>query len=227
MADINFCTLGTSTIAASITTGTAGAYSVNNVIDGYQGGHNHHFYWIEAALSGSNAVIDATVTVTFENAADITRVESWHFIHPTPGYAPPVTVKRVQLYYDSSWNSILTISGRLPNQQVASGDWESVTKIRYELDMSSAAASYAVAMGELRAWGTVSAATVDYDDEGIRMYDGTDTISIAVRDATDDDVLRIYDGSDVKGIILVATTDSYASKFRVYDGSDVKSIRKL
>ncbi len=225
---INFCTLSTSSVAASVATGTA-TTSVSLIKDGVASSGAGSFYQLRATYTGGTYKVAATATITFAEAADITSVESWH----TFGGAFSGT-RRVQLFYSAAWTSVLNISGGSPNQQVANGSWASVTKIRYDINITTGSRPqtglpiYGALLGELRAYGTVAAAEDDYDDNGIRMYDGTDSIALAMRTATDDDPLRIYDGNEVKGFVLVATTDDYASKFRVKTENDgTKALRRL
>ena len=226
---INFCTLGTSTVAASVTTGSA-ATAVSLIKDGIATSAASSFYQLQAAYTSGAYKVVATATITFAEDADITSVESWH----TFGSSGFTGTRAVQLYYSSAWTTVLNISGGSPNQQVANGSWSGVSKIRYNINVTTGAAGqvffpvYGALLGELRAFGTVTASPDDYDDEGIRMYDGVDTISLAMRTATDADPLRIRVGRITKGFILVATTDAYASKFRVKTEDDgVKSLRKL
>ena len=224
---INICTLGTSVAAASWTYATIVDGTPNTLRDGVTTGD----YGIQSESLFDRRII-GTATITFAEAADITSVESVHKyrLYPSSSYA------YVQLYYDGAWTTVLSLSGASFNQQVANGSWEGVTKIRYNVYAPHEDPLPAgVFFYELRAFGTVAASPEEYDDEGIRMYDGDDMISLAMRDATDDDPLRIYTGEVdeegdpvIKAFILVATDDDYASKFRVETESDgIKSLRKL
>ena len=63
-------------------------------------------------------------------------------------------------------------------------------------------------------------------DYGLRGYDGSDTVTFAC-ETTATSKLRFADKNDTeRGILLVATDDANASKFRFYDGATTKALAK-
>jgi len=66
-----------------------------------------------------------------------------------------------------------------------------------------------------------------YQDVGLRVYDGTGTISIAVEPlGTLTSPLRIYKNGNIYGIALVDPSDPDASKIRIQASSGIKALRK-
>lgn len=66
------------------------------------------------------------------------------------------------------------------------------------------------------------------EDIGIRYrQDGEDDGYTTAYDYTAAEKLRMYDGTDVLSVPLVATGHGLVSKVRIYDGSNVKSLMKL
>lgn len=65
-------------------------------------------------------------------------------------------------------------------------------------------------------------------DCGLRVYDGTQTISIACEDpASVSSPLRIAKNGNIYGIVLVDTTDPNASKIRIKTSSGIKALKKF
>lgn len=66
-----------------------------------------------------------------------------------------------------------------------------------------------------------------YQDIGLRVFDGTQTVAIAVELGTLTSPLRITKDGVIYGIALVDPSDSHASKLRVKITSGIKALRKL
>ena len=67
-----------------------------------------------------------------------------------------------------------------------------------------------------------------YVDCGLRIYDGTAINTIACEPlGTVTSPLRIFNGLNTYGIVLVDTSDAYASKARIYTPSGIKALRRL
>ena len=68
----------------------------------------------------------------------------------------------------------------------------------------------------------------DYEDIGLRIYDGTQIVAIAVKDYDlTSKIFRIEKNGKTYGILLVDSTDPNASKIRVFDGNSIKALRKI
>lgn len=64
-------------------------------------------------------------------------------------------------------------------------------------------------------------------DIGLRVFDGTEIIKIAVDYANDNYPLRIHKGNTTYGIILVEPDDPDASKIFIQTSKGIRAIKKL
>jgi len=144
-------------------------------------------------------------------------------------------------YYDGAWNTIRA-DANLPSSVttykiLADAPYVDVSKVRWtvsDIDRTFTLFGgwqYANAYTFfIRAWGRFfddgAVAGSDLSD-GIRIWDGTANINIAM-EALDGHKVRVR-GSDgvTYGVPLVATTHSSASKVRIYDGTEVKSFVEI
>ena len=81
---------------------------------------------------------------------------------------------------------------------------------------------------EIEAWG------VPFEDSpggagGLRIYDGAETLTIALQDLDDAKHKLRFRGADnvTYGVPLVDTSHAKASAIRIYDGSSVKALAKI
>jgi len=166
--------------------------------------------------------------VTFpENAIVVNKVE-----YVRDGYAATSLqgyYEKTFLYYNSQWNEIYSrgfyVGGKAVQEITSGGPWYNVTRVKVEIYGYSTASGDHLYLNsrlyELRAFGLV------YEDIGLRVFDGTQTVSIAVEPlGTLTSPLRIAKDGLVYGIVLVDQGDPNESGIRINTSSGIKALRK-
>lgn len=172
------------------------------------------------------------VIVDFLHPANvINEVNFYRYVY-NDGYTTHDGYEKTSLFYDGAWHLIDTQTWGKPNVTgtitiTAGGPWKNVTKVKLEVYNNAYMSGYPNRANathytyELRAFGLV------YEDIGLRVFDGTKTVSIAVEPSgTLTSPLRIAKNGVIYGIPLVDPGDPYESGIRINTSSGIKALRK-
>jgi len=137
----------------------------------------------------------------------------------------------VFLYYEGDWHAVMHQpmdmgpSGNFDTRtDSVTGSWNNVSKMKVESEGGGGNITYSrYSIYEFRAWGLSST----YIDIGLRVYDGSQVISIACEpEGTLTSPLRIAKDGIIYGVALVDFSDASASKIRIQTSSGIKALRK-
>jgi len=170
--------------------------------------------------------------VEFLHPANVINKVSYYRYWYNDGYTDHTGYEKTSLFYDGEWHLINTKSyskgtGTNTIEITTGAPWSGVTKVKLEAYMhayksggflQSRATHYTY---ELSAFGLV------YEDIGLRVFDGTQTVSIAVEPlGTLTSPLRIAKDGVIYGIALVDVGDPNESGIRIRTSSGIKALRK-
>jgi len=135
--------------------------------------------------------------------------------------------EKVYLYYGGDWHLINTYhptgSGVGTMEITKGGPWNNVSKIKLYALMSVGSGGARHHLFELRAFGPP-----DYMDIGLRVFNGTEVVSIAAEpEGTLTSPLRIAKNGVIYGIALVDPGDPNDSGVRIQTSSGIKALRRL
>lgn len=171
------------------------------------------------------------VIVEFLNLASvINKVNFYRYVY-NDGYHTHDGYEKTSLFYDGAWHLIDTRTWGKPNVTgtitiTAGGPWNDVTKVKLEVYNNASTGGIGAGQAihytyELRAFGLV------YEDIGLRVFDGTQTVSIAGEPlGTLTSPLRIAKDGVIYGIALVDVGDPNESGIRIRTSSGIKALRK-
>ena len=173
--------------------------------------------WDSSPSTAKHLRVVYTTTVTFP-LTDIHRIE-FQGTGPvgcgcTFGGGCNANSCAVDILKDGTWNQIFTLSGGFQSQ---TGSWNNVQGVRSRVDMymwSSVNDKKEIRHDtyEIHAFGPE---LIYFQDSGLRIYNGSQTISIAAEINTADSPLKFYNGSDTLGLALVSVGDVDGSKVRI------------
>ena len=230
--DINLCLGGTPTFNILATGGyTQKWYSnASNVNDNntvtFVGFNNKE---IGSGYKGK-AIGRYEVIVEFLNLASVVNKVNFYRRVYNDGYHAHDGYEKTFLFYNGDWHLIDTRLWGKPNVtgtvEITGGPWNEVTKVK--LEVYNCASTSGIGAGqaihytyELRAFGLV------YEDIGLRVFDGTQTVSIAIEPlGTLTSPLRIAKDGVIYGIALVDVGDPNESGIRIRTSSGIKALRK-
>tara|TARA_Y100000310_G_scaffold9283_1_gene9705 strand:+ start:534 stop:1352 length:819 start_codon:yes stop_codon:yes gene_type:complete len=249
-ADINLA--ASSEGATIIETGGAGSTSgtVLNIIDeNYGTGFQR-----SRTASGSYSVTASahhTTEIHFNTPlTTLTEVKYWAYYHHQciTGFASKsIASEYITLHVkqngvwsvgDSDSSSLDFGSGSYSSTktaQVLSGPWADVSDIRIYVESrsrceKSRSGSYSISstvnLREIEAWGE---STDPYQDIGLKIYNGTTPVPIAIEMSEADSELKIYKNGTTYGVALIPEAEfgqSHDSGIRIKTSSGIQGLRK-
>ena len=227
--DTNLCLDGTPSFTILYGENIKAWYSTaSNVNDDYI---NTKVGFTASHGTSGKAIGKYQVIVEFLHPANvINEVNFYRYVY-NDGYTTHDGYEKTSLFYDGAWHLIDTRTWGKPNVTgtitiTAGGPWKNVTKVKLEVynNAYTSGLGYGTATHytyELRAFGLV------YEDIGLRVFDGTQTVSIAVEPlGTLTSPLRIAKDGVIYGIALVDPGDPNESGIRINTSSGIKALRK-
>jgi len=225
-ADINWAASANN--ATIIETARSGGptNTINEIIDG----NISSYYRLYRHVSDANhdwAIVTTTVEITFAQASSVNEIKyKWY----RNSVASTVEAARrevsISIKRDGLWSQIGTSTAE---QVTIPGPWDDVTDIRgyfYEGKKNGWGFGPQTVWAELRvyeieAWGFI------YQDIGLRVYNGSETIAIAAEPTGIlTSPLRIAKNGVIYGIVLVDPGDPNDSGVRIQTSSGIKALRK-
>lgn len=176
--------------------------------------------------------------VTFASPiSEITRVEyegSWN-VYGTNSINP--REMKAYLWYSGgsawheidSWQTTIGTAAETSFLRDVNGPWYNVEKVKVYVSAWSGSRTCRKAEGcdfrwilrELRAFGPPA-----YQDIGLRVYDGTNIVKIAVEPDTGNPGLKIAEGGIIYDVVLVNQGDAMDSGVGIQTSSGIKALRK-
>jgi hypothetical protein len=188
----------------------------------------------DQAYGKYEAIVDFAQLATIVNKVSYDRY--WYFYGQGWGEPSYSGYEKTYLYYGGAWHLIHThnFNGKGVGAKTdaglieitTGGPWTDVSKCKIEAYMivnagGNEAGTIRHYTYELRAFGLV------YEDIGLRIFDGTQTVSIAVEPlGTLTSPLRIAKNGVIYGIPLVDVGDPNESGIRINTSSGIKALRK-
>jgi len=236
--DTNLCLDGTPTFnilaQRNINSWYQTASNINDNNTGTMVGFTGYAQYEDQAYGKYEAIVDFAQLATIVNKVSYYRY--WYFYGQGWGKPSYSGYEKTYLYYGGAWHLIHTHNfsgaGIGANTDAGlieittGGPWTDVSKCKIEAYMivnagTNEAGTIRHYTYELRAFGLV------YEDIGLRVFDGTQTVSIAVEPlGTLTSPLRIAKDGVIYGIALVDPGDPNESGIRINTSSGIKALRK-
>jgi len=226
-ADINCAASANGAIIVETARSGNPTNTINEIIDGEIDSY-YRLYRIDNEASHDWAIVTTTVEITFAQASSVNEIKyKWYRNSGATVQEGSIREVRISIKRNGLWSQIGTSTAE---QVTIPGPWDNVTDIRgyFKEGKKSAPTGFGpgIAWAELRvyeieAWGFI------YQDIGLRVYNGNETIAIAAEPTgTLTSPLRIAKNGVIYGIVLVDPGDPNDSGVRIQTSSGIKALRK-
>lgn len=223
-ADINWATSANNATIVETARSGGPTNTINKIIDGDINSY-YKLYRIDNEANHDWAIVTTSVEITFAQPLTILNEIKYKWYRNSGCAGMEEGHRRnviISIKKDGLWSQIGTSTAE---QVTIPGPWDNVTDVRgYFEEMRKVAHGTVWAelrIYEIEAWGFI------YQDIGLRVYNGSETIAIAAEPTgTLTSPLRIAKNGVIYGIVLVDPGDTNDSGVRIQTSSGIKALRK-
>lgn len=223
-ADINWAASANNATIVETARSGGPTNTINEIIDGDISSY-YRLYYRNSEANHDWAIVTTTVKITFAQPFTILNEIKYKWYRNSVADMEEAARREVNISIkkDGSW---LTVGTSTAQDVTILGPWDNVTDIRGYFYEGKKNGLWGGVWAELRiyeieAWGFI------YQDIGLRVYNGSETIAIAAEPTgTLTSPLRIAKNGVIYGIVLVDPGDPNDSGVRIQTSSGIKALRK-